>query len=217
MQGKKSADMRRGLVAVAALSALGSCATVQPEPTMPRVALDTTAGTIVLALDAAAAPITTCNFISYVVTGDYDGGTVFRTVSRETNTASRYPIDVIQAATPRGSDDASRPPITLERTRDTGLRHMAGAVSMARDGPDSATSSFFIVTQDTPSLDFGGGRNPDGQGFAAFGAVVEGLDVARRIQRMPANSKEQLTPPVAIRSARLLDAAPAVCMKSMRP
>jgi peptidyl-prolyl cis-trans isomerase A (cyclophilin A) len=217
MQGKKSADMRRGLIAVAALSALAGCATVQPEPTMPRVALDTTAGTIVLALDAAAAPISTCNFISYVVTGDYDGGTFFRTVASETNTASRYPIDVIQAATPRGSDDASRPPITLERTRDTGLRHTAGAVSMARDGPDSATSSFFIVTQDTPSLDFGGGRNPDGQGFAAFGAVVEGLDVARRIQRMPANSEEQLTPPVAIRSARLLNAAPAVCIKSMRP
>lgn len=217
MQGKKSADMRRGLIAVAALSALAGCATVQPEPTMPRVALDTTAGTIVLALDAAAAPISTCNFISYVVTGDYDGGTFFRTVARETNTASRYPIDVIQAATPRGSDDASRPPITLERTRDTGLRHTAGAVSMARDGPDSARSSFFIVTQDTPSLDFGGGRNPDGQGFAAFGAVVEGLDVARRIQRMPANSEEQLMPPVAIRSARLLNAAPAVCIKSMRP
>jgi len=217
MQGKKSADMRRGLIAVATLSALGGCATVQPEPTMPRVALDTTAGTIVLALNVASAPITTCNFISYVVTGDYDGGTIFRTVSRETNTASRYPIDVIQAATPRGSDDASRPPITLERTRDTGLRHTAGAVSMARDGPDSATSSFFIVTEDTPSLDFGGGRNPDGQGFAAFGAVVEGLDVARRIQRMPANPEEQLTPPVAIRSARLLDAAPVVCMKSMRP
>ncbi|WP_168189921.1 peptidylprolyl isomerase [Brevundimonas sp. SGAir0440] len=217
MQGKKSADMRRGLVAVAALSALAGCATVQPDPTMPRVALDTTAGTMVLALDAAAAPITTCNFISYVVTGDYEGGTFFRTVSRETNTASRYPIDVIQAATPRGSDDASRPPITLERTRDTGLRHTAGAVSMARDGPDSATSSFFIVTQDTPSLDFGGGRNPDGQGFAAFGAVVQGLDVARRIQRMPANSDEQLTTPVTIRSARLLDAAPAVCTRSMRP
>ncbi len=209
--------MRRGLIAVAALSALAGCATVQPEPTMPRVALDTTAGTIVLALNVASAPITTCNFISYVVAGDYDGGTFFRTVSRETNTASRYPIDVIQAATPRGSDDASRPPITLERTRDTGLRHTAGAVSMARDEPDSATSSFFIVTQDTPSLDFGGGRNPDGQGFAAFGAVVGGLDVARRIQRMPANSEEQLTPPVTISSARLLDAAPAVCIKSMRP
>ncbi|WP_200932860.1 peptidylprolyl isomerase [Brevundimonas sp. Leaf168] len=217
MQGKKSADMRRGLIAVAALSALAGCATVEAEPTMPRVALDTTAGTIVLALNAAVAPITTCNFIGYVVTGDYDAGTFFRTVSRETNTASRYPIDVIQAATPRGSDDASRPPITLERTRDTGLRHTAGAVSMARDGPDSATSSFFIVTEDTPSLDFGGGRNPDGQGFAAFGAVVEGLDAARRIQRMPANSEEQLTPPVTIRSARLLDAAPAVCIKSMRP
>jgi crossover junction endodeoxyribonuclease RusA len=102
-----------------------------------------------------------------------------------------YPIDVIQAATPLGADDALRPPIPLERTSDTGLSHVAGAVSMARDGPDTATTSFFVVTQDTPSLDYGGGRNPDGQGFAVFGQVVVGLDVARAIQARPTDGRDQ--------------------------
>ncbi|WP_395943693.1 peptidylprolyl isomerase [Brevundimonas sp.] len=202
--------MRPKTISVLAALSLCGCATTPVYPSKPRVALDTAAGRIVLALDAKAAPISTCNFIGYVVFGDYDNGSFFRTVVRETN-ANPNPIDVIQAATPRGSDDDSRPPIVLERTRDTGLRHVAGAVSMARDGPDSATSSFFIVTQETPSLDFGGGRNPDGQGFAVFGRVIEGLEIARRIQRLPADDQELLTPPVVIRSARLLDAAPAIC------
>lgn len=194
-----------------ALCLLAGCATAPREAAQPRVALETSAGRIVVALDAQAAPGTTCNFISYVVFGDYDNGSFFRTVVRQTNIANPNPIDVIQAATPRGSDDSSRPPIPLERTRDTGLRHVAGTLSMARDGPDTATSSFFIVTYDTPSLDFGGARNPDGQGFAAFGHVIQGLEIARRIQTMPADAEEQLTPPVTIRSARLLDPAPAVC------
>jgi peptidyl-prolyl cis-trans isomerase A (cyclophilin A) len=193
------------MAAVMALSmASAGCAT------MTEVELDTDAGRMVVDLDVARAPVSACNFLSYVMTRDYDGGSVFRTVVSATND-NPNPIDVIQAATPRGSDDALRAPIPLERTRDTGLRHVAGTISMARDGPDTATSSFFIVTQDTPSLDFGGGRNPDGQGFAAFGRLSRGLDVARRIQAMPADAEEQLTPPVMIRSARLLTALPEAC------
>ena len=195
---------------MAAAFALSACATTADGARQPRVALETDAGRMVLELDLQHAPLTVCNFLSYVTDGDYAGGSFFRTVVRATN-ANPNPIDVIQAATPRGSDDDLRPPIPLERTRDTGLRHLAGAVSMARDGPDTATSSFFIVTQDTPSLDFGGGRNPDGQGFAAFGRVVEGLDVARRIQMSPADAEEQLTPPVMIRSATLIGDVPGGC------
>lgn len=190
--------------------ALAVSATAATGAEQPRVVLETDAGRMVLALDLDKAPLSTCNFLAYVTDGDYDGGSFFRTVVRQTN-ANPHPIDVIQAATPRGSDDDSRPPIPLERTRDTGLRHLAGVVSMARDGPDTATSSFFIVTQDTPALDFGGGRNPDGQGFAAFGRLVEGLDVARRIQMSAANGEEQLTPPIIIRSARIEGEVPAQC------
>jgi peptidyl-prolyl cis-trans isomerase A (cyclophilin A) len=197
-------------IGLAGLAMLGACATAAPGPEQPQVVLETDAGRIVLALELERAPLTVCNFLSYVTDGDYDGGAFFRTVVRATNT-NPNPIDVIQAASRRGVDDDLRPAIPLERTRDTGLTHAAGTISMARDGPDTATSSFFVVTQDTPSLDFGGARNPDGQGFAAFGRVVQGLEVARRIQMSPANGEEQLTPPVAIRSARLVGLVPPAC------
>ena len=194
----------------AALLALPACATTASGADKPRVVLETGAGRMVVELELERAPLSVCNFLAYVTDGDYEGGSFFRTVVSATND-NPNPIDVIQAATPRGSDDDSRPSISLERTRDTGLSHTAGVISMARDGPDTATSSFFIVTQDTPSLDFGGGRNPDGQGFAAFGRLVEGLDVARRIQMSPADAGEQLTPPVAIRSATLIGEVPPAC------
>ena len=85
----------------------------------------------------------------------------------------------------------------LERTRDTKLTHKDGTISMARDGPDTATGDFFVCIDDQPELDFGGKRNPDGQGFAAFGRVVKGMDVVRKIQASPAEG-QTLTPPVKI-------------------
>jgi peptidyl-prolyl cis-trans isomerase A (cyclophilin A) len=89
------------------------------------------------------------------------------------------------------------PPIKLERTRDTGLAHKDGTISMARDGPDTATSDFFVCIGDQPELDFGGKRNPDGQGFAAFGKVVKGMEVVKKIQAAPAE-EQALKPPVKI-------------------
>ena len=195
---------------MAAALVLSACATTANGADKPRVVLETDAGRMVVELEPERAPLTVCNFLSYVTDGDYEAGSFFRTVVSATND-NPNPIDVIQAATPRGSDDDLRPPIPLERTRDTGLSHTAGTISMARDGPDTATSSFFIVTHDTPSLDFGGGRNPDRQGFGAFGRVVEGLDVARRIQAMPADAEEQLIPPVSIRTATLIGDVPPEC------
>lgn len=191
-------------------SLMSAAVLVLADPTPPLEAvIHTTRGDIVVALDAQAAPGTACNFIHYIQAGRYRDATFFRTVVRATN-ANPNPIDVIQAATTAGSDDPGFGPIGLERTRDTGLRHVAGTISMARDGPDSATSSFFIVTQDTPSLDFGGGRNPDGQGFAAFGQVTQGLDIARQIQALPA-VEEQITTPVVISDIELRGAVPAAC------
>lgn len=204
--------MRGGIGGItAAVAALLATAAASQAPDLPHdVLLETEAGVMILDLDYVRAPITACNFARYVQVGDYGHGSFFRTVVAATND-NPNPIDVIQAATPRGSDDTLRPAIPLERTSLTGLRHVAGAVSMARDGPDTATSSFFIVTQDTPSLDFGGGRNPDGQGFAVFGRVVEGLDVARAIQMRPTDGEEQLTPPVRINAAVMLTPPPPVC------
>ena len=71
---------------------------------------------------------------------------------------------------------------------------------MARDGPDTATSDFFLCVGPQPELDFGGRRNPDGQGFAAFGKVTKGMDVVRRIQTLPVQG-QNLTPPIRIQRA----------------
>ncbi len=172
-----------------------------PKPADVLVVLETALGEIDLLVDVAHAPLTARNFLRYVEEGRYDGGRFHRTVTPENQPDKKVRIDVIQAGAPPESEELDRPPIPLERTRDTSLAHVDGAVSMARDTPDSATSDFFICVGDQPSLDFGGARNPDGQGFAAFGRVVRGLDVVRRIWRSPARG-QALEPPVRILRAR---------------
>lgn len=198
---------RRTVAALAAMLAVAGPAMAQAD--QPLVILHTTQGDVIVRLDAGQAPITSCNFLRYVQQGRYAGGSFFRTVVAGTND-NPNPIDVIQAATTAGSDDPGLGPIPLERTIDTGLRHTAGVISMARDGPDTATSSFFIVTSDTPALDFGGGRNPDGQGFAAFGMVISGMEIVQAIHSAPAED-EQLVSPVIIGAATLATELPAVC------
>jgi peptidyl-prolyl cis-trans isomerase A (cyclophilin A) len=108
-------------------------------------------------------------------------------------------IQVIQARAVPARAGELFPPIPLERTRDTGLKHLDGTLTMARDGPDTAQDNFVICIGDQPDLDFGGKRNADGQGFAAFGKVVRGMDVVRQIHQLPAE-KQQLTPPIRIQS-----------------
>lgn len=172
----------------------------------PRVVLETALGEVEIAVDAARAPVTARNFLRYVEGGRYDGGRFHRTVTPENQPGRKVKIDVIQAGAAPAREKDDFPAIPLERTRDTGLSHVDGAVSMARDAPDSATSDFFVCVGDQPSLDFGGARNPDGQGFAAFGRVVRGMDVVRRIWRSPAQG-QALEPPVEIRRARVVRGA----------
>jgi len=172
-------------------------------PATVLVRLETALGTIDLEVDVEHAPATAANFLRYVDAGRYDGGRFHRTVRPDTEVRKDVPIEVIQAGVAPGREKEDFPPIPLERTRDTGLRHVDGALSMARAEPDSATSDFFLCLGDQPSLDFGGARNPDGQGFAVFGRVVRGVEVARAIQAAPAE-RQALTPPVVIRSARRL-------------
>jgi len=165
------------------------------------VRLETALGTIDLEVDVERAPATAENFLRYVDAGRYDGGRFHRTVRPDTEVRNDVPIEVIQAGVAPERENEDFPPIPLERTRDTGLRHVDGALSMARAEPDSATSDFFLCLGEQPSLDFGGARNPDGQGFAVFGRVVRGMKVARAIQTAPAEG-QALTPPVVILSAR---------------
>lgn len=165
--------------------------------------LVTDLGEIDLEVELGRAPATAANFLRYVDAGRYDGGRFHRTVRPDTEVRRDVPIEVVQAGVAPGREGEDLPPVALEPTRATGLRHADGAVSMARDTPDSATSDFFICLGEQPALDFGGARNPDGQGFAVFGRVVRGLDVVRRIQQAPARG-QVLAPPVAILSARRL-------------
>jgi peptidyl-prolyl cis-trans isomerase A (cyclophilin A) len=162
-----------------------------------RVLIETEKGNIEVELDAAKAPATVANFLRYVDGKFYDGGRFHRTVTRDNQPDNKVKIEVIQAGiNPDRSKDEFKP-IKLERTRDTKLSHKDGTISMAREGPDTATSDFFISIGDQPELDFGGKRNPDGQGFAAFGKVVKGMDVVKKIQAANANG-QTLTPPVKI-------------------
>lgn len=165
------------------------------------VVLRTDKGDITLEVDRQKAPVTAANFLRYADGGFYTNGRFHRTVTPANQPDNKVKIEVVQASIDPTRARGEFPPIRLERTRDTGLRHRAGTVSMARDGPDSATSDFFICLGDQPELDFGGRRNPDGQGFAAFGRVVKGMDVVRAIQRSPADG-QTLTPPVRILSAK---------------
>lgn len=163
-----------------------------------RVRLDTELGPVEVFLYGARAPISTCNFLRYVVAHRYDGARFFRSV-RSDEPGAMVPISVLQADIAESSSQRFSP-IPLERTSESGLRHLATTISMARGTPDSATSSFFISLDTQPALDFGGARNADGQGFAAFGRVVCGMNVVREIWRRPA-PEERLTSPVLIRKA----------------
>lgn len=191
---------------LAARITTGSGDASSPEPALQRVLVQirTGLGAIDVELDAGRAPRTVANFLRYVDAGRYDGGRFHRTVRPATETRPDVPIEVVQAGVAPGREGEDFPPIALERTSVTGLRHLDGTISMARDGADSATSDFFLCLGDQPSLDFGGKRNPDGQGFAVFGRVVRGMDVVKRIQGSPAEG-QRLTPPVAILSVRRID------------
>ncbi len=168
-----------------------------------RVLIVTEVGEIEVEIDTARAPVTSENFLYYVDAGHYDGGQFHRTVTPDNQPQNQVKIEVVQASVAEAKESEGRSPIPLERTTKTGLTHLDGTFSMARDGPDSATSSFFICIGDQPELDFGGRRNPDGQGFAAFGRVVRGMDAVRKIQASP-REEQRLTPPIPIRSVRRL-------------
>ncbi len=171
------------------------------QPGEVAVRLETPFGFIFIALDTKRAPITSANFLKYVEGGFYDGGR-FHRATRKDNYKPVLPnrpmMELIQGGINPVRRNEAFPPIPLERTTVTGLKHVAGTVSMARGAEaDSATSDFFILLDDQPSLDFGGKRFDDGQGAAAFGRVVLGLGAVRYIQEQPVTG-ENLTPPVPI-------------------
>ena len=177
-----------------------------PAPKAVMVVIQTELGAIVVEVDLAHAPLTAANFLGYVDKKFYDGGLINRSVRPDNTTRHDVEIQVVQFQSDRARNGELLPAIPLERTNVTAIKHGDGVLSMARSGPDTATSSFFIAIGNQPELDFGGKRNADGQGFGAFGRVLSGMDVVKKIQASKtgtagAYGTETLEPPIRIISA----------------
>jgi peptidyl-prolyl cis-trans isomerase A (cyclophilin A) len=158
--------------------------------------IKTSQGDITIELYTAKAPLTVANFLKYVDAHLYDNSSFFRSVTLNNQPKDSIKIEVIQG----GNVDSLKEfaPIPLETTTQTGLLHKSGTVSMARGKPASARSSFFICINDQPSLDYGGKRNRDGQGFAAFGKVIKGMDIVKKIQQLYPGQGQYFKPEVVI-------------------
>jgi peptidyl-prolyl cis-trans isomerase A (cyclophilin A) len=191
-------------VALGALVAFDDPKKSSAPSTKPRVQFTTDLGDFIVELDADRAPKTAANFLAYVDRKLYDRGSFHRTVTKDNQPQSPVKIEVVEAAADPKREKQFLPSIPLERTSKTKLNHLAGTISMARDVPDSAKDEFFICLSDQPELDVGGKRNPDGQGFAAFGRVVDGMETIRKIHQSKAKD-QTLTPKVMILKARRLN------------
>jgi peptidyl-prolyl cis-trans isomerase A (cyclophilin A) len=168
-----------------------------PVEDLVKVALEIAAGRIVLALDRGRAPVTTANFLRYVDSKRLDGQSIYRAMPYGDG-------GLIQG----GVRDGAKllPPIAHEGTLTTGIRNTAGAIAMANAGPGTARNDFFILTTDIPAFD----EKPGQPGFAAFGHVVEGMDVVKAILAAPVSPTlgegpmkgQMLEPPIKVISAR---------------
>lgn len=170
----------------------------------PRIVIETSLGAITAEIYLEQAPVSGGHFLQLVDQGLFNRGSAsFYRITRSDN-QPRNPvkIDVIQGGL-RGDTTCRIDPIAHETTRQTGLTHRDGSLSMARADPGTASSEFFICIGAQPELDFGGRRNPDGQGFAVFGQVTDGMDLVVRIQS-GAEQGQYLSEPVRILSIRRL-------------
>ena len=155
----------------------------------PMITLTTPLGEIKAELFSKNAPITVNNFLSYLSQNRYDEAHFYRVVHLKNQPANEIKIEVIQGGLGLENHPMRLKSIKHETTNKTGIKHKNGTLSMARLDPGTANSEFFICINDQPELDYGGKRNPDGQGFAAFGKVIEGLDIVKIIQNKKSNSQ----------------------------
>jgi len=168
-----------------------------PQATLINCIVKTSEGDFEIELYGDKAPITVANFMKYVDSKKYDNSSFFRATTKENEADKDVKIEVIQGGNMEEKDSYS--PISLETTKLSGIKHVNGTLSMARAEPNTATSSFFICINDQPELDYNGKRNPDGQGFSAFGKVTKGMDVVLKIQQKE-NEKQMLKKAVEIYS-----------------
>jgi peptidyl-prolyl cis-trans isomerase A (cyclophilin A) len=156
-----------------------------PESSLPQVKMKTDLGDIILEIDTINAPLTAANFLKYVDDKIFNSAFFYRVVRMDNQPNNKIKIEVIQGGLGFDESPLSLSPIEHETTDKTGILHKDGVISMARMEPGTSSSEIFICVGDQSELDFEGKRNPDGQGFAAFGKVIEGMDVVREIQSKP--------------------------------
>ena len=149
------------------------------------ISMETELGSIQMELYPDRAPITVSNFLRYVDENRYEDFHFYRVVHMENQPDNDVKIEVIQAGLWFDKHPMELPTIIHETTDKTGIRHLNGIISMARLEPGTASSEIFICINDQPELDYSGKRNPDDQGFAAFGKVISGMDMVRKIQLLP--------------------------------
>jgi len=168
-----------------------------PESILPLIKMKTDLGDIIIEIDTINAPVTAENFLKYVDDKIFNSAFFYRVVRMDNQPNNDIKIEVIQGGLGFDESPLSLSPIEHETTDKTGILHKDGVISMARMEPGTGSSEIFICVGDQPELDFGGKRNPDGQGFAAFGKVIKGMDEVREIQSKP-DIEQMLVTPVNI-------------------
>lgn len=190
---------------------------------MIQLRITTKVGALVVEIYEDRAPQTAEHFLRYVDKGYYNGATFYRTLrSPENQPNNAIKIDLIEGGfyndyyenamktdliNGRPYDESRgrkgpHPLILLERTDETGIKHLDGTISLGRTSPDSVDDAFIICVGDQPELDAGGKRHPDGLGFPAFGKVVKGMDVVRQIHGMEAEGQKIISEVEIISIAR---------------
>ena len=165
----------------------------------PIIVIHTELGDIELELYSKKAPLTVANFLQYIDEHRLDSCGFYRVVRDDNQENSPIQIQVIQGGLFEDEHPLMLPPIEHENTQQSGIKHLKGTISMARYEPGTATSEFFICLSDEPELDFGGMRNKDGAGFAAFGRVIKGMNIVKQIHQSPAKG-QYLQPKISIYS-----------------
>ena len=179
----------------------------QPVKKKEKIVIRTELGEIHATVDLKRAPVTATNFLRYIDAGLFDSACFYRVVRPDNQPNDSVRIAVIQGGRYEKEETGGFAPIAHETTEQTGILHRDGVISMARWTPGTATSEFFICVGDQPDLDYGGKRNPDLQGFAAFGKVTKGMDVVKRIHGINAPG-QYLDKPVVITGISRKQSAP---------
>ncbi len=163
---------------------------------LPIICIQTALGLIRVQLETTRAGLTAQNFLHYLQTGAFDNSSFYRVVHERNQDHQPVKIAVIQGGLGMTHHPKKLAQIQHQTTLETGLKHLNGTISMSRLEPGTAHSEFFLCIGDQPELDYGGQRNPDGQGFAAFGQTFEGFEVLRQIQQQPEKNQMLLEPVV---------------------